>query len=56
MLQIFCVTKCYIKKLLKHMFYVKTMTSNEEHYCKTLSNKMESHQKDSAAVVDLQKS
>ena len=28
MFQIFCSTKCYIKKLLKHMFNVKTMTSN----------------------------
>ena len=30
MLQIFCSTKCYIRKLLKHMFYVKITTSNED--------------------------
>ena len=30
MLQIFCSTKCYIKKWLKRLSNVKTMTSNED--------------------------
>ena len=30
MLQMFYSTKFYIKKLLKHKFYVKTMTSNDD--------------------------